>query len=322
MVFDELPVQCLGVDAKRIRTVLRFRNPKKIATVGTALLLAAGAAAYALLALLGAPRSPHPYFEAERGTQVIAHRGGAGLRPENTLAAFQHAAELGAEIVEMDARVAADGAIVVIHDATVDRTTDGIGPVAALTLAELRRLDAGYRWSPDGGRSFPYRGRGLRVPALEEVLERVPSVRMVVEMKQFEPPSAAALCALVRRSGMQRKVLVASFAAGALRAFRGACPEVATSMSAFEARLFVTLRGLYTPAAAALQLPDRMGDTVLVTPEMIALARGHNVKVHAWTVNDEARLRELVHLGIDGIMTDRPDRLLALTRPSSGLPKR
>lgn len=285
-------------------------------------MLAAGAAAYALLVTLAAPRAPRLYFENERGTQVIAHRGGAGLRPENTLAAFLHAAELGADVIEMDVRVTADGAIVVIHDATVDRTTDGSGAVAGLTLERLQALDAGYRWSPDGGKTFPYRGRGLRVPALEEVLARLPTMRMVVEMKQFEPPSAAALCALVRRSGMPRKVLVASFADSALRAFRGACPEVATSMSAFEARLFVTLRGLYTPAAAALQLPDRMGETVLVTPELIALARGRNVKLHAWTVNEEARQRELVRLGVDGIMTDWPDRLLALTRPSSGLPKR
>ncbi len=262
------------------------------------------------------PEPGHPFLRDEKpGVQVIAHRGGAGLRPENTHAAFLHAAELGADILEMDLRLTADGAIVVIHDATVDRTTDGSGAVAALTFERLRALDAGYRWSPDGGKTFPYRGRGLRVPALEEVLERLPAARMVVEMKQFAPPSAAALCALIRRAGMQRKVLVASFADDALRAFRDACPEVATSMSAYEARLFVTLRGFYAPAAVALQVPDRMRETVLVTPELLAMARGRNLKLHAWTVNDEARMRELVRLGVDGIMTDRPDLLLRLTRP-------
>lgn len=262
------------------------------------------------------PEPGHPFFRDEKpGVQAIAHRGGAGLRPENTLAAFLHAAQLGADVLEMDVRLSADGAMVVIHDASVDRTTDGSGAVAGFTLERLRALDAGYRWSPDGGRTFPFRGRGLRVPALEEVLERLPAARMVVEMKQFAPPSAAALCALIRRSRMQAKVLVASFAGDALRAFRDACPEVATSMSAYEARLFVTLRGFYVPAAVALQVPDRMRETVVVTPEILATARGRNLKLHVWTVDDEARLRELARMGVDGIMTDYPDRLLAITRP-------
>lgn len=242
--------------------------------------------------------------------QVIAHRGGAALRPENTLAAFQHAAQLGADVLEMDLRVSADGAIVVMHDATVDRTTDGAGPVAALGLAELKRLDAGYRWSSDGGATFPFRGRGVRVPALEEVFKLLPGTRMVVEMKQFAPPSVAALCGLIRRAGMQRKVLVASFSGDTLGEFRGACPEVATSMGPLEARLFVTLFGVYVPSVPALQVPDRLRDTVLVTPELLARARGNNIKLHAWTINDEARQRELVRMGVDGIMTDRPDLLL------------
>ena len=259
------------------------------------------------------PAPGHAFFRDEKpGVQVIAHRGGAGLRPENTLAAFQHAAQLGADVLEMDLRVAADGAIVVMHDATVERTTDGAGAVASLKLAELKRLDAGYRWSPDGGATFPYRGRGVRVPALEEVFERLPAARMVLEMKQFAPPSVAALCGLIRRAGMQRKVLVASFDGDALAGFRGACPEVATSMSPLEARLFVTLFGLYTPAVPALQIPDRMRDTVLVTPELLARAHGKNMKLHAFTVNDDARLRELARMGVDGVMTDWPDRLLAI----------
>ena len=245
--------------------------------------------------------------------QVIAHRGGAGLRPENTLTAFRHAADLGADILEMDLRTTADGAIVVIHDATVERTTDGVGAVAAMTLAGLKRLDAGYRWSVDGGQSYPYRSLGVRVPTLAEVFEQLPAARMVLEMKQpFAPASIAALCGLIRRAGRQNKVLVASFAGEALREFRRDCPEVATSMSSLEARLFIVLFGLYTPSVPALQAPDRLRDTVLVTPHLVDRARKHNVKLHAWTVNDEERLRELVKMGVDGVMTDRPDLLLAI----------
>ena len=278
-----------------------------------------------LCAGCGGQQPAHPFFAGEKpGVQVIAHRGGAAHRPENTLAAFQHAAQLGADMLEMDLRVTADGAIVAIHDATVERTTDGKGAVASMKLAELKRLDAGYRWSPDGGATFPYRGRGVRVPALDEVLQLLPGMRMVVEMKEFEPPSVAALCQLIRRHGMQRKVLVASFADASLREFRRACPEVATSMASLEARLFIVLFGLYTPSVPSLQAPDRVRDTLVVTPELVERARARNIKLHAWTVNDEARLRELVRIGVDGVMTDLPDRLLAIraSRPSSGPPKR
>ena len=263
----------------------------------------------------GGPEPGHAFFRDEKpGVQVIAHRGGAALRPENTLAAFQHAAQLGADVLEMDLRVSADGAIVVMHDATVERTTDGAGAVATLSLAELKRLDAGYRWSSDGGATFAYRGRGVRVPVLEEVFKLLPGTRMVLEMKQFTPPSVSALCGLIRRAGMQRKVLVASFSGDTLGEFRDACPEVATSMGPLEARLFITLFGLYAPQVPALQVPDRLRDTTLVTPELLARARGKNIKLHAWTVNEEARQRELVRMGVDGIMTDRPDQLIAVRR--------
>lgn len=240
--------------------------------------------------------------------QVIAHRGGAGLRPENTLAAFAHAQASGADMLEMDVRTTADGAIVVLHDATVDRTTEGQGRVDALTLEALQRLDAGYRWSPDGGRSFPFRGQGIRVPALQEVFARFPRLRLIVEMKQYGQEFAVAVCTLIRYAKFSGHVLVASFDSATLTAFRNACPEVATSMSAREVRLLAALRWFYTPPAPALQIPDGVAD-------LVTTAKRRNLKVHIWTVNDETRMRELISMGVDGIMTDRPDRLLELRRP-------
>lgn len=277
------------------------------------LLLAGGV--YGGLSYLARPAPSHPFFQGDgRAVQVIAHRGGAALRPENTLEAFLHAAKLGADLVEMDVRATADGALVVLHDATVDRTTDGTGRVDSLSLQELRRLDAGYRWSNDGGLSFPFRGRGVRVPMLEEVFIRLPGARMNVEMKQFGAAFAEALCALIRRSGMSQKVLVASVHHETLSAFRVACPEVATSMSAREARLFLLASGAYTLAAPALQIPDRRGEMVIATGDVVAAARRRNLKLHVFTVNDEQRMRELIRVGVDGIITDRPDRLLDLRR--------
>src|SRR5574341_1011125 len=171
----------------------------------SALLLLIGAAAAICggLALTAHPAPDHPFFASERpGAQVIAHRGGAHLRPENTLAAFSHAVEIGADVVDTDVRTTADGAIVCIHDATVERTTEGAGRVESLTLGELQKLDAGYRWSTDGGRTYPFRGQGIRVPSLEEVLVRFPRARMNVEIKN--PPGEALarpLCELIRRHG-------------------------------------------------------------------------------------------------------------------------
>lgn len=254
----------------------------------------------------------HPFFAEGKGVQVVAHRGGAGLRPENTLAAFEHAARLGADILEMDLRASADGAIVVLHDATVDRTTDGSGPVEELTLDRVRALDAGYRWSDDGGRSFPFRGRGLRIPTLEEVFARLPHKRMLLELKTSGAAFARDVCTLIRRENRVREALVACFDDASIHAFREACPEVATASSSREARIYAWLGGVLTPPAQALVIPHRWRDRELATAERIAQARERNLKVHVFTVNDEQDLRALIGRGADGVITDRPDRLLAL----------
>ncbi len=278
----------------------------------------AAAAAYGVLALSARPAATHAFFSGEKpGTQVIAHRGGSHLRPENTLAAFAHAVEIGADVLDTDVRRTADGAIVCLHDATVERTTEGSGRAESFRLEELQRLDAGYRWSADGGQSFPFRGKGIRVPALGEVLARFPGARMVIEMKNGDTAFAQSFCALIRGSGMAEKVLVASMQAEGLAAFRDACPEVATSMSGREARTFiglsrVGLTAAYSPAVAALQIPDRLGENVIATEGLAADARRRGLKLHVWTVNDENRMRQLVQIGVEGIFTDRPDVLLRL----------
>jgi glycerophosphoryl diester phosphodiesterase len=278
-------------------------------------LLAATCVLLTVVAVAAQPAAKHPFFATELATQVIAHRGGAGLRPENTLTAFTHAAELGADILEMDVQNAADGAIVAMHDATVDRTTDGTGRVDSMTLAKLRELDAGYRWSRDGGKSNPYRGTGVKIPLLDEVFARFPAMRMNIEMKNASEKLAHSLCALTRQRGMSRKVLVASMNSDAIAVFRRECPEVATSMTAGEARLFyalsfIGLSGAYNPDSPALQMPYRIGERIIATPDLIQAAHRSNLKTHVWTINDETRMRELIAAGVDGIITDRPDVLL------------
>lgn len=286
-------------------------------------LIVAAVAIYGVAGFSARPAPNHPYFAAEKpGTQVIAHRGGGGLRPENTLAAFSHAVTIGADVLEMDVQGTADGAIVSIHDPTVDRTTEGKGRVDSFTLSALQKLDAGYNWSDDGGRTFPFRGKGIHVPTLDEVFTRFPAMRMIVEMKHVGPAFAQPLCALIRRFGMTEKVLVASMTEEALTAFRQACPEVATSMNAREARAFlgfhlVSLTTAYTPPAPALQVPDRLGENTIPTGQFVAAAHRRNLKVHVWTINNDERMRQLIEMGVDGIITDRPDRLLDLLRRAS-----
>jgi glycerophosphoryl diester phosphodiesterase len=280
-------------------------------------LLLAGCAYYAVLSRTKGEVVPeHSYFQKDAGrTLAVAHRGGAGLWPENTLYAFERAVALGVDVIETDVRATADGELVVFHDEGVERTTDGTGRVGSLTLAELKRLDAAYRFSPDGGRSFPLRGSGLAVPTLREVFKALPHTRFNIEPKQAVPAIAAPLCRLIREHGLTDRVLIASFSANTLDEFRRECPEVATSAATGEVASFLTLHraGLaasYSPAMQALQVPEQAGGLSVLTRDFVEAAHGRNLRVHAWTVNDEGNMRRLVEMGVDGIMTDYPDRLL------------
>jgi glycerophosphoryl diester phosphodiesterase len=277
----------------------------------------AGCALYAVLSRTKGEVVPeHKYFQGDAGrTLAIAHRGGAGLWPENTLYAFERAAALGVDVIEIDVRATADGELVVFHDEGVERTTDGAGRVGSLTLAELKRLDAAHRFSPDGGQSFPHRGSGVSVPTLREVFEALPRMRFNIEPKQTVPSIAAPLCRLIREYGMTDRVLIASFSRATLVEFRRECPEVATSAATGEVASFLTLHGAglaasYGPSMQALQVPEHAGALRVLTREFVEAAHGRNLRVHAWTVNAEGDMRRLVEMGVDGVMTDYPDRLL------------
>jgi glycerophosphoryl diester phosphodiesterase len=203
-----------------------------------------------------------------------------------------------------------------MHDRTVDRTTDGAGRVDRMTFAELRRLDAGYRFEDSSGR-FAHRGKGVSVPGLEEVLARFGDARLNMEMKDAPPEFAAGVCELLRQRGAAHRVLVASFDHGTMAAFRRACPEVATSATVREALTLYQLdraglSRLYRGPAAALQIPETFRGRRLIEPELLELAGRLNLQVHVWTVNDEAGMKRLLEMGVQGILTDYPDRLLRL----------
>jgi glycerophosphoryl diester phosphodiesterase len=269
-----------------------------------------------ILALLAKPAVPHTYFDSDQ-VLVMAHRGGRHLWPENTLYAFERAHDLGVDVLEMDLHSTRDGAIVVLHDKTVDRTTDGTSAVQDYTLAELKELDAGYQWTQDEGLTYPHRGQGIMVPTLEEVMAAFPCARLNIEIKQSEPSIVAPVCSLIREHGMAGRILVASFDSATIQAFRQACPEVASTAGEDEVRTlyilsFVYLGGLYQPAYEALQLPEYRGDLHVLTPRLVSAAHNRGLEVHAWTINQVEDMQRMLDMGVDGIITDRPDLLLDL----------
>jgi glycerophosphoryl diester phosphodiesterase len=285
---------------------------------GLLVVLASLAAIYAIMALLARPAASHPFFaQFEQRPLVMAHRGGRALWPENTLYAFERAVELGVDVLEMDVHTTADGVPVVMHDDTVDRTTNGSGPIYALTLNELKGLDAGYRWSADDGQTFPYRGQSISVPTVEEVFAAFPGVPMNIEIKQEEPSMVSSFCELIREHNLTNQVLVASFHEEAIDEFRVECPEVATSTGTMETvslfiRSMLLLEDTYGPPGEAAQVPEYQSGLHVLTRRFVDAAHNRNLEVHAWTINDEDDMERMIALGVDGIITDYPDRLLDL----------
>jgi glycerophosphoryl diester phosphodiesterase len=203
-----------------------------------------------------------------------------------------------------------------MHDATVDRTTNGTGPINEYSLDELLELDAGYWWSDDAN-SYPYRDAGISAAALDDVFSTFPEYRMNIEIKGASPSIAEAFCAKIREFGMEEQVLVASFRQEALEAFRQECPEVATSAGRSEVTRFYILSRLFlesilSPDAHALQVPEYEGVLKVLSERFVDGAKNRNIDVHAWTINEVEDMERILELGVDGIITDYPDRLMAL----------
>jgi glycerophosphoryl diester phosphodiesterase len=245
----------------------------------------------------------------KRSVLAIAHRGASGHAPENTFAAFRKALAMGAGFIETDLQLSRDARLVAIHDATVNRTTNGQGAVHDLTLAELRRLDAGS-W-------FGSEFAGERIPTIEEILDFAKKHDMVfyLELK----PSGSwggehALISALRESGEIARTVVISFDPPILANVRKIEPTVMTGLL-FDGQIS-------DPLAKAVEIGARQLAVrgSLVTPRLLKEARQRDLQVVCWTVNHPAHMRLLVEAGVDGIISDYPDRLLDLTRRKDGRP--
>jgi len=264
------------------------------------------------------PAKKHPYYGDDLNYPlVIAHQGGDGLWPGDTLYAYKQAAMLGVDVLEMDLHISQDGVLVIMHDETVDRTTDGTGALENMTLEEIKALDAGYNWSPDGGGTFPYRGMGITIPTLEEIFQTFPTYHMTIEIKKTERTMAEPFCEMIRAYHMENKVLVASFDDERMKEFRGVCPEVATSSARKETTVFVILSKVilgrtYSPKFEALQVPKESSGITVMTAQFVRAAHERGLRVEPWTIDDPEQMRIYIDWGVDGIITDRPDLMLEL----------
>jgi glycerophosphoryl diester phosphodiesterase len=255
----------------------------------------------------------------------LAHRGASALAPENTIEAFRLAVEAGAGGLELDVHMTRDRHIVVIHDATVDRTTNGSGAVSEMTLHELRGFDAGYHFSSDGGPSRPYRGRGVRVPTLGEVLEEFPEVAVNIEIKAPTPGIEETVLGILHGANASRRTLVVSTPHAIVKRFRKiSAGLISTGASRWEIGVFyissrLRLERLVRPAYDALQVPIRHRGMLVVTPRFVRAAHARGVRVDAWTINQADEMRRLLDLGVDVIMTDRPGTLAEVLDPQAAM---
>ena len=255
-------------------------------------------------------------FLALNHLTAIAHRGGSALRPENTIAAFDHAVSLGVDAIECDVHLSRDGEVVVIHDPALDRTTGASGPVAGRTAAELARVDAGFHFGASEG--FPFRGRGVGVPTLDEVLGRYPGQPVVVEIKGERPETAERTLAVIRRHHAETRVILGGFNHAVVDTIRRAVPGLITSASSLEVRRALTrsyfLMSPRRPAFQLFHMPFRLRGHQIFGRLFVRAARRAGLPVHAWIVDDPAEMRRLIGWGVTGIISDRPDRAMEVTR--------
>ena len=273
--------------------------------------------AYILLLMLPIYNRVAPMAYYQTNTfDILAHRNGRALLPGNTIEAGVNALDAGADVLELDVHLTADNVLVLRHDATIDNTTNGSGRIAEMTLAEIQAFDVGFHEV-----DYPdlVAAPGIKVPTLSSLFERLPASRFLIELKPSNTAPADELCRLIKEYGLAHQVVVGSFHDSVLSHFREVCPTVPTSLGVTEATWLVLLGKfglghLYDSPGYSVQLP--MGeDGFIVTPALVKAIHQLNMRVEVWTINDPQTMQNLMDMGVDGIITDRPDVLEGLVNP-------
>ncbi len=258
---------------------------------------------------------------------LIAHRGASGELPENTIPSFERAIEINPEsLLEMDIRQSRDGKVVISHDSSLERVTNGSGHIEDKTLSELMELDAGYNTTFDNGMSFPFRGKGFKLATLEEIFKTFQKTKLIIEIKDNNIDLVKKTVILIREHDATTRVLIGSFHDRVLKAIRDQSPDITTGFGKWEARLFVFLHklhlgSLYRSNGDVLILPE-YSDTEqpehrdeggngfrIITRKLIEEAHQKGIAVYAWTINRKENMIRLMKWGIDGIISDHPRRL-------------
>jgi len=264
------------------------------------------------------------FFDAKK-LRIIGHRGAAGMAPENTFVSFDKAITDGADFIEMDLRESKDGEILIFHDATLERTTNGQGEVQQLSLKELQNFDAGYWFTPDGGQTFPFRGRKITIPTLEEFFTTFPKVKATVELKEARPVFIERLVASIKQFRKEEMILLATVKDEVMTEIRRQICEqdltIATGFSYGEAAAFLNWvwdqnSSSFAPAGEALQVPCEYEGLRLITELTLKAAHELGIEVHAWTINEVEEMVQLIQLGVDGVVSDYPARLRELRIPN------
>ena len=255
-----------------------------------------------------------PFLNQKAKIENIAHRGGMGLGPENTIINFKKAIEVGTNILEMDIHSTSDNVLVLLHDHKVDRTTNGNGYVWDYNYKKLKHLNAGYYWTNDDSITFPFRKLKIKIPALEEIFTIFNNFRLNIEIKQNESNIPHILCNMIYKYEMQNNVLIGSFIDEILNNFREECPNIATSSGINETKLFYGLNYFhidyfYSPSLDIFQIPEYFKNTHVINENFIKGAQNKNIPIYIWTVNEEDDMNRLIKLDIDGIITDYPNKL-------------
>ena len=260
-------------------------------------------------------------FHGLKRTQNIAHRGGAALWPENTLYAFAGSiSAYDCSIIETDVHLLSDGEVVVFHDDTLDRTTDGQGPICQFSWNEVRRLDAGYRFRFGDAGSFPFRGQGMGVPRLVDVLRSFPDTRFNIELKGTDPRLAFAINDILREEQAVERVCIGSEYDGIAEILLELLPEGTHFFP--RAALLTWVMSVMTGQVPdsfpyrVIDMPPRYQGIELITPDLVAWASRQGLWLNVWTINNTHEMAELMMLGVNGIMTDRPDRLQRISQSS------
>jgi len=247
---------------------------------------------------------------------VFAHRGASVEYPENTLPSFKKAVDLGVDVIETDVHFIKDNGFVIVHDAVLDRVSNGSGNVLNYSMDELKQFDAGYYFTDDNGKTYPYRGKGITFLSLDELLEEFPNQRFNIDLKTKNLDQIKYYVDIIKRCKAEQRVLTASEHYKNLRAVRGVLPQIATSLCYREILMFYFLyrSGLlflnFPINGDALQVPEFYGSFRVVSRAFVKQAHKRRVRVHVWTINNENDMKRLIDMGVDGIMSDNPELLM------------